>query len=73
MLKFENLKFETNIQQISNSKAITEIDLPDGYIKKVLEDLFTFTFISIDTVVWLENEKVVEGKLFGKQKKSLVQ
>lgn len=71
MLKFENLKFETNIQQISNSKAITEIYLPDGYKKKVLEDLFTFTFISIDTVVWLENEKVVEGKLFGKN--SLVQ
>ena len=43
-------------------------DLPGGYQKKVLEGLFRlFTFKSINIVVWLENEKVVEGDLFGEK------
>lgn len=43
-------------------------DLPGGYQKKVLEDLFrSFIFMSIYIVVWLENEKVVEGDLFDKK------
>ena len=43
-------------------------DLPGCYQKKVLEGLFRlFTFKSINIVVWLENEKVVEGDLFGEK------
>lgn len=41
--------------------------------KKVLEDLFRlFIFMSIYVVVCLENEKVVEGDLFG-EKSAVVQ